>query len=110
MAELRTLWVGEVEPHWDDAYLGTIFSGATATKIVRDSGAQIYGFVEFPTGEAAGQVLSGYNGHPIAGTNKVYSLNWAQHNIGEGKSAAVAPGHHAADLGVTFDICGGSVS
>ena len=55
MAELKTLWVGDLDPQWDEAFLANAYStGGTIvkTKIMKDGAAgadQVYGFVEFST-------------------------------------------------------------
>jgi len=94
MAELKTLWVGDLDPQWDEAFLANAYStGGTIikTKIMKDGAAgqdQVYGFVEFSTQYEAMSVLQGWNNHPIQGTTRHYRLNWAQHNIGEAPADA----------------------
>jgi len=93
-AELKTLWVGDLDPLWDEAFLANAYStGGTIvkTKIMKDGAAgadQVYGFVEFSTQIEAMGVLQGWNNHPIQGTTRHYRLNWAQHNIGEAPADA----------------------
>jgi len=106
--DLRTLWVGDLDSHWDEGYLHTMFAATgqvIKTKIIRDGGPTPYGFVEFQTRDMAAQVLAGYNGHPISGTNKSYRLNWAQHNVGAPKPVGV-PGQG----GVEYSIFVGDLS
>ena len=44
---------------------------------------QGYGFVEFETPDIAKTIMTNLNGKSIAGTNKLFKLNWATHGAGK---------------------------
>lgn len=44
---------------------------------------QGYGFVEFDSPEIARTIMTNLNGKSIAGTNKLFKLNWATHGAGK---------------------------
>ncbi|MFM7851903.1 MAG: hypothetical protein ACKO96_08295, partial [Flammeovirgaceae bacterium] len=44
---------------------------------------QGYGFVEFESPEIAKTIMTNLNGKSIAGTNKLFKLNWATHGAGK---------------------------
>ncbi len=78
----RTLWIGDIEPWMDEAYVTGLFSGVsrldnfqiasvTQVKLIRDKIKQTpvgYGFVEFPNHEIAKNVFINLNGTTIKGT------------------------------------------
>eukprot|EP00347_Sterkiella_histriomuscorum_P014913 403359035 len=84
----KTLWIGDVEPWMDDAYISSLFSGIASVqtvKLIRDKlkGTPVgYGFVEFPNHDVARNVYLTLNGSVIPGTTKSYKLNWATHGNG----------------------------
>lgn len=115
--DLKTLWVGDLEPQWDEGYLHSMFAATgqvEKTKIITSGGPTPFGFVEFQTKEMAAQVLAGYNNQNISGTNKVYRLNWAQHNVGAPKPPGGGPpghpGHPMGGGGTEYSIFVGDLS
>ncbi|KAK8795587.1 hypothetical protein WA158_000244 [Blastocystis sp. Blastoise] len=87
---IKTLWMGDVQPDWDDNFIHTIFinaKGLLTIKIMRDKNQSYnsYGFLDFTTHEEAEDALEGYNGRTIPGTGYVIRLNWG----GTGKSESL---------------------
>eukprot|EP00741_Cyanophora_paradoxa_P022452 tig00021489_g21678.t1 len=78
---IKTLWIGDLEPYMDEAYLTQLFSQTEMinVKVIRDklSGNMLgYGFIEFASHEAAFRVLQAFSGQPIPNTGKYFRLNW----------------------------------
>jgi len=77
-----TLWMGELEPWYDENAIRIIWSqfGENVTvKLIRDKFSGVnagYCFVDFGTPSAAAKALS-LNGQPIPNTQRVFRLNWA---------------------------------
>eukprot|EP00640_Fibrocapsa_japonica_P001019 CAMPEP_0113936544 /NCGR_PEP_ID=MMETSP1339-20121228/3441_1 /TAXON_ID=94617 /ORGANISM="Fibrocapsa japonica" /LENGTH=513 /DNA_ID=CAMNT_0000939063 /DNA_START=102 /DNA_END=1643 /DNA_ORIENTATION=+ /assembly_acc=CAM_ASM_000762 len=80
--EVRTLWIGDIQPNWDEAYVNALFAQTghhTEVKLIRDKITGFpagYGFVDFPSHAVAQEVLAQLNGQPIPGTPFRYRLNW----------------------------------
>ncbi|TFJ87011.1 hypothetical protein NSK_001345 [Nannochloropsis salina CCMP1776] len=84
--QCKTLWVGDIQPSWDEAYVGSVFANTgleegdvVEVKLIRDKHTGFpagYGFVEFATAEIAEKVLETCNGNAIAGTHFRFRLNW----------------------------------
>lgn len=96
--ELKTLWVGDIEPWMDEIYLLSMFAHTrevVQVKVIRDKTTGLsagYGFVEFQTYEAARIVLETHNGQPVpSGSGKLYRLNWASYGINERKPETCDP-------------------
>eukprot|EP01018_Ginkgo_biloba_P021413 Gb_00656 [translate_table: standard] len=88
--EIRTLWIGDLQPWADESYLHTCFSHAAevlSTKVIRNhltGQPEGYGFVEFSSHEAALNILQTYNGTlHMPGTQQFFKLNWASSSKGE---------------------------
>mmetsp|Transcript_18548 Transcript_18548/g.45515 ORF Transcript_18548/g.45515 Transcript_18548/m.45515 type:complete len:428 (-) Transcript_18548:60-1343(-) len=83
---VKTLWVGGLEPHMDEAFVYNMFDSFKTVlenvKVIRDKEtgqAAGYGFAEFTSPAVAGRVLAQLNNQPIPGSvGKRYRLNWAQ--------------------------------
>jgi RNA recognition motif-containing protein len=77
-----TLWMGELEPWVDEAFIRSLWYGMgenVNVKMIRDkfSGSNAgYCFVDFPNPQAAAKALS-LNGSMIPNSNRVFKLNWA---------------------------------
>ncbi|ODV84695.1 hypothetical protein CANARDRAFT_179827, partial [[Candida] arabinofermentans NRRL YB-2248] len=93
----KTLWMGDIEPWWDEDYIGKIWAKVNKRVLVKvikpkqgllmhqmaSNGGQSsfnhsgYCFIEFDSPEDATEGLS-YNGTIIPGANnKLFRLNWA---------------------------------
>eukprot|EP01018_Ginkgo_biloba_P034410 Gb_14426 [translate_table: standard] len=88
--EIRTLWIGDLQPWADESYLYTCFSHAAevlSTKVIPNhltGQPEGYGFVEFSSHEAALNILQTYNGTlHMPGTQQLFKLNWATSTKGE---------------------------
>ncbi|ANB14380.1 Nam8p [Sugiyamaella lignohabitans] len=77
-----TLWMGELEPWYDENAIGKIwqnFGENVTVKLIRDKYSGVnagYCFVDFGTPQAAAKALS-LNGQPIPNSQRVFRLNWA---------------------------------
>lgn len=77
-----TLWMGELEPWIDEAFIRSVWYGMgeqVNVKMIRDkfSGSNAgYCFVDFATPAAAAKALA-LNGQVIPNTNRPFKLNWA---------------------------------
>uniref|UniRef100_A0A7S2SNF8 RRM domain-containing protein n=1 Tax=Mucochytrium quahogii TaxID=96639 RepID=A0A7S2SNF8_9STRA len=84
--EQRTIWMGAIQPNWDETYLYSLFSATgevVRVKLMRNASTGLpsgYAFIEFRTMEAARHVLEAYNGMNIPGTSLVFRLNWGTKN------------------------------
>ncbi|ORY93115.1 hypothetical protein BCR43DRAFT_507555 [Syncephalastrum racemosum] len=78
-----TLWMGELEPWMDEAYLRQLWfslNEKVIVKVIRDklTGALAgYAFVDFGSALQAQRALNAYNGTLIPNTHKQFKLNWA---------------------------------
>uniref|UniRef100_A0A060T2H8 ARAD1A08470p n=1 Tax=Blastobotrys adeninivorans TaxID=409370 RepID=A0A060T2H8_BLAAD len=77
-----TLWMGELEPWFDEEAIRKIWAafGETVTvKLIRDKFSDVnagYCFVDFGSPAAAQKALT-LNGQPIPSSQRVFKLNWA---------------------------------
>ncbi|CAN6987744.1 unnamed protein product [Brassica rapa subsp. trilocularis] len=92
--EIRSLWIGDLQPWMDENYLKNIFSTLTGevqqAKVIRNkqSGySEGYGFIEFVSHAAAERILQTYNGAQMPGCEQTFRLNWAQPGAGERRQA-----------------------
>ncbi|XP_063689820.1 tRNA selenocysteine 1-associated protein 1-like [Bolinopsis microptera] len=79
-----SLWMGDLEPHMDEAYLTQLYEGmghnVVSVRLIKDrmtGRPQGYCFLEFDSEQAAQQVLMTQNLKPWPGTDKLLKLNWA---------------------------------
>ncbi|RLN88893.1 hypothetical protein BBJ28_00002222 [Nothophytophthora sp. Chile5] len=69
--ECKTLWMGDIQMHWDEAFIASLFATAAeqpVIKLIRDKVTGYpagYGFLEFPSQRGAQQVLETFNGQLI---------------------------------------------
>ncbi|GMF38538.1 unnamed protein product [Phytophthora fragariaefolia] len=69
--ECKTLWMGDIQMHWDETFIASLFASAgeqPVVKLIRDKVTGYpagYGFLEFPTQRGAQQVLDTFNGQVI---------------------------------------------
>jgi len=79
--ESRTLWMGAVQPGWDETYLYNLFAHfgtVVGIKLMRTNAVLTgYAFIEFRSSESAQQVLDSVSGVPIPGTPFTFRLNWS---------------------------------
>ncbi|KFK29206.1 hypothetical protein AALP_AA7G103000 [Arabis alpina] len=91
--EIRSLWIGDLQPWMDENYLMSIFAltgDAQSAKVIRNkqSGySEGYGFIEFVSHAAAERNLQTYNGNPMPSCEQTFRLNWAQLGAGERRQA-----------------------
>ncbi|EGZ10705.1 hypothetical protein PHYSODRAFT_520170 [Phytophthora sojae] len=80
--ECKTLWMGDIQMHWDETFISSLFASAgeqPVVKLIRDKVTGYpagYGFLEFPTQRGAQQVLDTYNGQVIPNTMHRFRMNW----------------------------------
>ncbi|CAI5716295.1 unnamed protein product [Hyaloperonospora brassicae] len=80
--ECKTLWMGDIQMHWDEAFIASLFAAAAeqpVIKLIRDKATGYpagYGFLEFPTQRGAQQVLEMFNGQLIPNTVHRFRMNW----------------------------------
>ncbi|POM68113.1 Nucleolin [Phytophthora palmivora] len=80
--ECKTLWMGDIQMHWDETFIASLFASAVeqpVVKLIRDKVTGYpagYGFLEFPTQRGAQQVLEAYNGQLIPNTMHRFRMNW----------------------------------
>ncbi|GAB4813815.1 hypothetical protein N2152v2_000861 [Parachlorella kessleri] len=85
----RSLWLGDLAPWMDEAFLFNLFVGTgqlVSVKLIRNratGASEGYSFLEFRTHEAADTILKTYNGQTIPGTDQVFRLNWAAYGVGK---------------------------
>ncbi|KAL5248938.1 hypothetical protein ACHWQZ_G017962 [Mnemiopsis leidyi] len=79
-----SLWMGDLEPQMDEAYLTQLYEGlgykVVSVRLIKDrmtGRPQGYCFLEFETEQIAQQVLMTLNLKPWPGTDKLLKLNWA---------------------------------
>jgi RNA recognition motif-containing protein len=85
----KTLWMGDLAPFMDEAFLHAVFSPTkqlVSVKVIRNKltgASEGYAFIEMNTHDAAESLLQAYNGKVIPGTNSmVFRLNWAAYGVG----------------------------
>jgi len=80
--EGKTLWMGAIQPNWDETFIASLFQPSeqlVGVKLMRLPNSNMpagYAFIEFSTHDAARYVLNTYNGQPIRGTSVFFRLNW----------------------------------
>ncbi|KAK8622896.1 hypothetical protein V6N13_117794 [Hibiscus sabdariffa] len=107
--EIRSLWIGDLQPWMDENYLLSIFSQTgevVSAKVIRNKQTSLpegYGFIEFVSHAAAERVLQSYNGLPMPSAEQIFRLNWAALGYGEkrqeeGPEYTIFVGDLAADV------------
>lgn len=102
----RSLWLGDLPPWVDEAFLFNLFVATNqlvSVKLIRNRTTGLsegYAFLEFRTHEAADQILRTYNGTPIPGTDLVFRLNWAAYGVG--KTQPAGEGKPPKGLGISL--------
>ncbi|KAG8502749.1 hypothetical protein CXB51_000638 [Gossypium anomalum] len=107
--EIRSLWIGDLQPWMDENYLMSIFAQTgevVSTKVIRNKQTALpegYGFIEFVSRAAAERVLQLYNGVPMPNSEQNFRLNWAALGYGEkrqeeGPDYTIFVGDLAADV------------
>jgi len=81
--ESKTLWMGTVQPGWDETFITGLFPShngeAITVKVMRHPATNMplgYAFVDFASHDAALNALNSLNGQTIPGTNVTFRLNW----------------------------------
>ncbi|DBA01409.1 TPA: hypothetical protein N0F65_007306 [Lagenidium giganteum] len=108
--ECKTLWMGDIQPQWDEAFIGSLFAACEeqpVIKLIRDKVTGYpsgYGFLEFPTQRGAQYALDTFNGQPVSNTAHRFRLNWGAggRRIDTGEDFSVFVGDLAPD--VTDDL------
>ncbi|ESQ42967.1 hypothetical protein EUTSA_v10013710mg [Eutrema salsugineum] len=91
--EIRSLWIGDLQPWMDENYIMSIFAQtgeAQSAKVIRNKQTgqcEGYGFIEFANHAAAERVLQTYNGAQMPNCEQTFRLNWAQAGAGERRQA-----------------------
>ncbi|GER49873.1 polyadenylate-binding protein RBP47 [Striga asiatica] len=86
----KTIWIGDLLPWMDEAYLNSCFSQTgevVSVKIIRNrhtGQSERYGFIEFSSHTAAETALQGYNGTTMPNADQPFRLNWAAFSGGGG--------------------------
>ncbi|PPD86990.1 hypothetical protein GOBAR_DD16063 [Gossypium barbadense] len=107
--EIRSLWIGDLQPWMDENYLINIFAQTgevVSAKVIRNKQTALpegYGFIEFVSSVAAERVLQSYNGLPMPNAEQNFRLNWASLGSGEkrqeeGPEYTIFVGDLAADV------------
>ncbi|MBA0795320.1 hypothetical protein Gohar_006191 [Gossypium harknessii] len=107
--EIRSLWIGDLQPWMDENYLINIFAQTgevVSAKVIRNKQTALpegYGFIEFVSRVAAERVLQSYNGVPMPNAEQNFRLNWASLGSGEkrqeeGPEYTIFVGDLAADV------------
>ncbi|KAA3467480.1 polyadenylate-binding protein RBP45C [Gossypium australe] len=107
--EIRSLWIGDLQPWMDENYLMSIFAQTgevVSAKVIRNKQTALpegYGFIEFVSRAAAERVLQLYNGVPMLNSEQNFRLNWAALGYGEkrqeeGPDYTIFVGDLAADV------------
>ncbi|CAN8252861.1 unnamed protein product [Cochlearia groenlandica] len=92
-SEIRSLWIGDLQPWMDENYVMGIFSQSgevQSAKIIRNKltgQCEGYGFIEFASHAVAERVLLTYNGAQMPSCDQTFRLNWAQTGAGERRQA-----------------------
>ncbi|GMJ01496.1 hypothetical protein like AT4G27000 [Hibiscus trionum] len=87
--EVRSLWIGDLQPWMDENYLISIFGQTgevVSAKVIRNKQTTLpegYGFIEFVSRASAERVLLSYNGVPMPSAEQNFRLNWASPGSGE---------------------------
>ncbi|KAF6162901.1 hypothetical protein GIB67_021050 [Kingdonia uniflora] len=86
--EVRTLWIGDLQPWMDETYLQGCFTPGEvlSVKVIRNKQtgqSESYGFIEFVSRAAAEGVLQTLNGTLMPNVEQTYRLNWATFGVGE---------------------------
>ncbi|CAN7119394.1 unnamed protein product [Brassica rapa subsp. narinosa] len=87
--EIKSLWIGDLQPWMDEGYLMSIFSitgEVQQAKVIRNKLTGLtegYGFIEFVSHAAAERILQTYNGAQMPNCEQTFRLNWAQLGAGE---------------------------
>ncbi|KAJ4880423.1 Polyadenylate-binding protein RBP45C [Raphanus sativus] len=103
--EIRSLWIGDLQPWMDENYLINAFSitgEVQQAKVIRNkqSGySEGYGFIEFVSHAAAERILASYNGAQMPSSEQTFKLNWAgERRQSEGPEHTVFVGDLAPDV------------
>ncbi|CDY66423.1 BnaAnng22220D [Brassica napus] len=103
--EIRSLWIGDLQPWMDENYLVNSFSitgEVQQAKVIRNkqSGySEGYGFIEFVSHAAAERILQTYNGALMPNSEQTFKLNWAgERRQSEGPEHTVFVGDLAPDV------------
>lgn len=85
----RSLWIGDLGPWMDEAFLVNAFASTNAllsVKLIKNritGMSEGYGFLEFNSHESAATVLNIYSGQVLPGTSTMCKLNWAACGAGK---------------------------
>ncbi|KAJ0409790.1 hypothetical protein ATCC90586_005357 [Pythium insidiosum] len=80
--ECKTLWMGDIQPQWDEAFIGALFAACSeqpVVKLIRDKVTGYpsgYCFLEFPSQRGAQYVLENFNGQTVPNTLHRFRMNW----------------------------------
>jgi hypothetical protein len=73
--ECKSLWIGNIQPEWDEPFLAQVFASGPAQpsliKLIRDKTTGLpagYGFIEFASEFSAESVLNTFNGQLAPGS------------------------------------------
>eukprot|EP01119_Soliformovum_irregulare_P001999 TRINITY_DN1204_c0_g1_i1.p1 TRINITY_DN1204_c0_g1~~TRINITY_DN1204_c0_g1_i1.p1 ORF type:complete len:645 (+),score=199.01 TRINITY_DN1204_c0_g1_i1:2284-4218(+) len=97
-SQTSSLWMGDLEPYWDEAYVQGLFGNnpeISHARVIKDKTTgkpSGYGFIYFNNPAAAQRALETYNGQPIPESGKTYKLNWAAHGMGKNAIQSGASG------------------
>ncbi len=83
----QELWLGDLAPWMDEAYITTLFSSTevVAAKLMRNKQtgqSEQYAFLTCTSQDAAQRILDTYNGVVMPGSDQVFRLNWAAYGVG----------------------------
>ncbi|XP_022986538.1 polyadenylate-binding protein RBP47-like [Cucurbita maxima] len=107
--EVKTLWIGDLQPWMDETYLHNCFAHigeVFSVKVIcnKQTGqSEGYGFVEFYSHATADKVLQNYNGAIMPNTDLPFRLNWATFSGSDrrpdtGSDLSIFVGDLAADV------------
>ncbi|KAI6690549.1 hypothetical protein NL676_027377 [Syzygium grande] len=105
-AEIKSLWIGDLQPHMDEGYLLNCFAHSgevLSAKVIRNKQTGLpegYGFIEFMTRAAAERILQTYNGTLMPNSDQNFRLNWA----------TLGPGERRQDEGPDYTIFVGDLA
>ncbi|OQR91835.1 hypothetical protein ACHHYP_04310 [Achlya hypogyna] len=103
-ADCKTLWMGDIQINWDEAFIGSLFqpSGqAPSVKLIRDKTTGYpagYGFLEFESPSAAQAALEALNGQLIPNTPHRFRLNWGGRRFETVEDYSIFVGDLASDV------------